>query len=141
MKASAALSIALAAILLAACGGRSQSWKQEFTASVKQVIESAEQVGEVTRSATGPADLAGPFARFHRELLPAEEKLEEFEFAPSASCSAAERRALGSVRRLELLSRESTEPKDYTPALLENAKVDPRKAVKRLEKDLSSARC
>lgn len=140
MKSPLALVVPLAAVLLVGCGGSSQSWKEEFRSQVEEVIESTKQVSEATRLATGPADLRGPFAEFNEELSSAEEKLGELESAPS-ECASAEKHALGSVRELVLLSRESSMPKNYTPALLKNAKAHPLEAIEKLERDLSEAHC
>jgi Tfp pilus assembly protein PilP len=140
VKSSLALMVLLAAVLLVGCGGSSQSWKDEFTSQVEAVIGSTKMVGKAMRSASGPKDLRGPYGKYNEELLPAKEKLEELESAPSA-CAEAEKHALGQVRQRVFASREIADPKNYTPTLLENAKARPPETVKKLERDLSEARC
>jgi hypothetical protein len=140
VKSLVVLMILLVAGLLVGCGGGSQSWRDEFTSQVEEVIESTKQVGKATRSATGPLDLQGHYGKYTEELFPAKERLEELESAPSA-CAAAEKHAFGYVRQLALRSQDISEPKNYTAGLLKNAKADPAETIEKLERDLSEARC
>jgi hypothetical protein len=135
----AAITAASASLVGCGGGGDSQAWKQEFTFQVREVIEATKRVGEATRLATGPLDIQRPYEIYGEEMTVAKERLEGLESAPSA-CAAAEEHALGEVRILSF-SGQTFNQKNYTPALLRDAKARPSETVEKLERDLSEARC
>jgi hypothetical protein len=140
-----AILLTLVAVAVPACGGgssqESQEWEQRFETTLHNVIKLTTSLDKKVRPATGLSGIQGPYMEYAKNLEPFERELKTLGDSAPGPCAIVAKHAINFVSWRGSASQGIADPKNYTPAELENAKADPSESVARLKGFIREARC